>query len=32
MHDASIELFRGLMREKDKGFVLEFRERPRILQ
>ena len=32
VHDASAELFRGLMREKDKGFVIEFREQPRMIQ
>jgi len=32
VHDASIELFRGLIREKDQGFVIEFREQPRMLQ
>ncbi len=32
VHDASAELFKGLIREKDRGFVIEFRERPRFLQ
>jgi Ca-activated chloride channel family protein len=32
VHDASAELFRTLMREKDRGFVIEFRDRPRFLQ
>jgi len=32
VRDACAELFRGLMREKDQGFVLEFRERPKFLQ
>jgi VWFA-related protein len=32
VHEASAALFRGLMREKDKGFVIEFREQPRLLQ
>jgi len=32
VHDASAELFRGLIREKDKGFVIEFREQPRMIQ
>jgi len=32
VHDASAELFRGLMRDKDKGFVIEFREQPRMIQ
>jgi VWFA-related protein len=32
VHDASAELFRGLIREKDQGFVIEFREQPRMLQ
>jgi VWFA-related protein len=32
VHQASAELFRNLIREKDKGFVIEFRERPRFLQ
>ncbi len=26
VHEASAELFKGLIREKDKGFVIEFRE------
>jgi Ca-activated chloride channel family protein len=29
---ACAELFKGLMRPKDQGFVLEFRERPKFLQ
>jgi VWFA-related protein len=32
VHDASAELFRALMRPKDKGFVVEFRDRPKFLQ
>ncbi|HLN80359.1 MAG TPA: VWA domain-containing protein, partial [Thermoanaerobaculia bacterium] len=32
VHDASAELFKNLIREKDRGFVIEFRERPRFLQ
>jgi VWFA-related protein len=32
VHEASAELFKGLIREKDRGFVIEFRERPRFLQ
>jgi VWFA-related protein len=32
VHEASAELFRGLIREKDKGFVIEFREQPRLIQ
>jgi VWFA-related protein len=32
VHDASAELFRGLMRDKDKGFVIEFREQPHMIQ
>ena len=32
VHEASAELFRTLMREKDHGFVIEFRDRPRFLQ
>jgi VWFA-related protein len=32
VHDASAELFKNLIREKDKGFVIEFREQPRIVQ
>ena len=32
VHEAAAELFRSLMREKDRGFVLEFRDRPRFLQ
>ena len=32
VRDACAELFHGLMREKDRGFVLEFRERPKFLQ
>ena len=32
VHDASAELFRGLIREKDKGFVIEFREQPHMIQ
>ena len=29
VHDASAELFRSLIRDKDKGFVIEFRDQPR---
>lgn len=32
VHDASAELFRGLIRDKDKGFVIEFREQPHMIQ
>ncbi len=32
VREASAELFRNLMRPKDQGFVLEFRDRPRFLQ
>jgi VWFA-related protein len=32
VHDASAELFRTLMRPKDQGFVVEFRDKPRFLQ
>jgi VWFA-related protein len=32
VHDASVELFRGLIRDKDKGFVIEFREQPHMIQ
>ena len=32
VRDACAELFHALMREKDRGFVLEFRERPKFLQ
>lgn len=32
VRDASAELFKTLMREKDHGFVIEFRDRPRFLQ
>jgi len=32
VHEASAELFRGLIREKDKVFVIEFREQPRLIQ
>jgi VWFA-related protein len=32
VHDASADLFRDLIREKDRGFVIEFRERPKFLQ
>lgn len=32
VHEASAEFFKGLIREKDKGFVIEFREQPRMLQ
>ena len=32
VREACAELFRGLMREKDRGFVLEFRDRPKFLQ
>lgn len=32
VREAAMELFRGLMREKDRGFVVEFRDRPKFLQ
>ena len=32
VHDASADLFRDLIHEKDRGFVIEFRERPKFLQ
>ena len=32
VHEASAELFQNLIREKDHGFVIEFRERARFLQ
>lgn len=32
VHEASAELFKNLIREKDKGFVIEFREQPRMVQ
>jgi VWFA-related protein len=32
VHEASAQLFKGLIREKDRGFVIEFRERPRFVQ
>jgi VWFA-related protein len=32
VREAAAELFRGLMREKDSGFVVEFRDRPKFLQ
>ncbi len=32
VHEASAELFRGLIREKDRGFIIEFREQPRLIQ
>jgi Ca-activated chloride channel homolog len=32
VHEASAELFRNLIRDKDRGFLIEFRERPRFLQ
>lgn len=32
VHEASASLFKTLIREKDRGFVIEFRERPRFLQ
>jgi len=32
VHDASADLFKNLIREKDRGFVIEFRERPKFLQ
>ncbi len=32
VHEASAELFKTLMREKDHGFVIEFRDKPRFLQ
>jgi VWFA-related protein len=32
VHEASAELFKNVIREKDRGFVIEFRERPRFVQ
>ncbi len=32
VRDACSELFRALMREKDRGFVVEFRDQPKFLQ
>lgn len=32
VHDAAAELFKTLMRPKDQGFVVEFRDRPKFLQ
>jgi len=32
VRDACAELFRSLMREKDRGFVVEFRDQPKFLQ
>jgi VWFA-related protein len=32
VHEASAELFKQLIRDKDKGFVIEFREQPRMVQ
>ena len=32
VHEASAELFRTLMRPNDRGFVIEFRDRPKFLQ
>ena len=32
VHDASADLFRDLIHEKDRGFVIEFREKPQFLQ
>ncbi len=32
VHEASAALFRGIMRDKDRGFVIEFREQPRLIQ
>jgi Ca-activated chloride channel family protein len=32
VHEASAELFKDLIREKDKGFVIEFREQPKMVQ
>ena len=32
VQQASADLFKNLIREKDRGFVIEFRERPRFLQ
>jgi VWFA-related protein len=32
VHEASAALFRGLIRQKDRGFVIEFREQPRLIQ
>ncbi|MEX1245106.1 MAG: VWA domain-containing protein [Thermoanaerobaculia bacterium] len=32
VHEASAELFKQLIQSKDKGFVIEFREQPRMVQ
>ena len=32
VHEASASLFRGLIRKNDRGFVIEFREQPRLIQ
>ena len=32
VHEASAELFKQLIQAKDKGFVIEFREQPRMVQ
>jgi VWFA-related protein len=32
VRDASAELFRSMIRDNDKGFVIEFREQPHMLQ
>jgi VWFA-related protein len=32
VHDAATELFKSMIREKDKGFVIEFREQPKMIQ
>jgi VWFA-related protein len=32
VHDASAELFRGMIRDKDRGFIIEFREQPHMIQ
>ena len=32
VHEASAELFKNLIRDKDRGFVIEFRDRPRFIQ
>ncbi|MDO8515777.1 MAG: VWA domain-containing protein [bacterium] len=32
VHNAGSELFKALIREKDQGFVIEFREQPRLVQ
>ncbi len=32
VHDAATELFKNMIREKDRGFVIEFREQPKMIQ